>query len=79
MNADPRVAHNGRFRHSFLQAHAEITVVAKEFQTGLANQERGEAAILKLAELQTTLGRSLHVVAIGGARYRPQLRAAFDS
>ena len=74
------VAHaDWTFWRDFLKAHAEIAIVAKEFQTGLAHPERGKAAIAKLQKLQDEVGRDLHVVAIGGARYRMQLRAAFAS
>jgi hypothetical protein len=67
------------FWSRFLRQHSEITVVAKEFQTGLARPERGVAAIRSLQQLETEIGRQLHVVAIGGARYARDLAASFAS
>lgn len=63
----------------FLSEHREITVVAKEFQTGLARRERGVAAIKRLQQLEAEIGRRLHVLAIGGARYARDLAASFTS
>jgi hypothetical protein len=44
-------------------------MVGKEFQTGGKRQRVGEWHIQRLLELQERLGRSLHLVAIGGRRY----------
>jgi hypothetical protein len=63
---------------TFLREHAEVTHVAKEFQTGLANPERGREAIDNLDRLQRLLKRRLHVVAIGAARFRGLLDERFD-
>lgn len=68
-----------RYWERFLRQHHEVTIVAKEFQTGLASPVRGEDAIAQLARVQDTIGRRLHLLAIGAARYRRSLDAAFDS
>lgn len=62
----------------FLEAHQEVSVVAKEFQTGLASPERGLPAIEALARLQDRIGRKLHVLAIGGGKYAFDLASRFD-
>lgn len=62
----------------FLEAHEEVSVVAKEFQTGLASRERGLIAIDGLARVQDRIRRKLHVVAVGGGRYAPELAAHFN-
>lgn len=53
----------------FLKEHKTIQMVGKEFQTGGKRQRVGEWHIQRLLELQERLGRSLHLVAIGGRRY----------
>jgi len=63
---------------AFLEAHEEISVVAKEFQTGLAKRERGLPAIESVARLQDQLKRRLHIVAVGGGKYAADLAARFD-
>lgn len=62
---------------TFLREHVEVTHVAKEFQTGLSNPERGREAIDNLDRLQHLLKRRLHVVAIGAARFRGRLDERF--
>lgn len=64
--------------HAFLAAHEEVSVVAKEFQTGLAKRGRGLPAIESVARLQDQLRRRLHVVAVGGGKYAADLAARFD-
>ncbi len=64
---------------TFLRDHPEITVVAKEFQTGHARPEQGARAIEMLGRLQDRLQRRLHVVAVGAARFRGLLAQRFDS
>lgn len=68
-----------RFWKEFLVAHPEISVVAKEFQTGLREKEKARAAIDALRELQDGVGRPLRLVAIGATRYLPSLRRVFRS
>ena len=64
---------------TFLREHAEVTHIAKEFQTGLANPERGREAIENLDRLQDRLKRRFHLVAIGAARFRGLLDERFDT
>ena len=61
----------------FLREHRNVDCVAKEFQTGLKHRQRGLPAFLALAELQQQIGRTLHPVLIGGARYLPMLGSHF--
>jgi hypothetical protein len=68
-----------RYWEDFLRVHPNIQVVAKEFQTGLAAPERGERTLTRLAQLQDTVGRRLHLMAIGAARYLHRLPKLFDS
>ncbi len=49
---------------NFLLEHEEVSVVAKEFETG-----SGEKELLALADLQDGIGRALHPVIIGGGRF----------
>lgn len=64
--------------HAFLEAHEEVSIVAKEFQTGLAKRDRGVLAIESVARLQDQLGRRLHIIAVGGGKYAADLAAHFD-
>jgi hypothetical protein len=45
----------------------------QEFQTGGASPELGLAKIRHVADLEQRVGRRLHFVAVGGARFVPQL------
>jgi hypothetical protein len=65
--------------HGFLEAHPEVTMLAKEFQTGLGNWARGTLALDAIARLQDNLKRPFHFVAVGGAQYREKFRNLFDS
>jgi len=67
------------FHESFLRAHPEVSQVALEFQTGLANPERAASAFENFSRIQDRLGRRLHLFAIGASCYRDQLRKRFDS
>jgi hypothetical protein len=53
----------------FLREHDEISVVAKEFQTGNRRKVTGDSSFEKLVELQQRLGRPLHPLLIGAGRY----------
>jgi hypothetical protein len=64
---------------AFLEAHPEVTMIAKEFQTGLGNWERGSRALDAIGRLQDHLKRPFHFVAVGGAQYREKFRSLFDS
>jgi hypothetical protein len=67
-----------KFWERFLREHEEISVLAEEFQTGLADPARGEPALAEISRLQEAVGRPIHLVAVGAARYRATLRARFD-
>lgn len=62
----------------FLKAHPEVTMIAKEFQTGLGNWERGTQALESIARLQDHLKRPFHFVAVGGAQYQEKFGSLFD-
>lgn len=68
-----------RFWERFLSDHAEVNVVAKEFATGLSNPARGREALDRLADLQESLGRPLHVVAVSGFAFARDLRERFST
>lgn len=55
----------------FLRDHADITMVAQEFQTGLASRTRASWHIWQLCNIEEALGRSLHLIAIAGRRHLP--------
>lgn len=63
------------FWASFLRERPDITMVAKEFQTGLSHPEQGRRALLRLRRLQDRIGRPLHVLIIGGTRFRQEIGA----
>lgn len=71
--------HDWRTWETWLRERPHISVVAKEFQTGLANATRGGRALAELDRIQKALGRPLHVVAIGAARFRNDLAARFNT
>jgi hypothetical protein len=57
------------FWSDFLKEHPEITVVAKEFQTGAAIPRIAQWHIEELQRLQEKIGRGLHLLAVGGRRH----------
>ena len=59
-------ANDWMFWTSFLREHREISVVAKEFQTGLKIKEVARHHVQRLDILQNDIGRKLTVLAIGG-------------
>lgn len=61
----------------FLSAHPEVRCVAKEFQTGYANPDRAQMALNGIAELQEKLGRSLHLIAVGGTQFARLIQDRF--
>ncbi|MEO5927657.1 MAG: DUF4417 domain-containing protein [Patescibacteria group bacterium] len=71
-------ARDWEFWTELLHDHSEVTIVAKEFQTGLGNRDRGIKAIDAVARLQDRCGRDLHFLAVGGASYRDELRSHFS-
>ena len=68
-----------RFWKEFLIAHPEISVVAKEFQTGLREKKKAATAISALRALQDDVGRPLRLIAIGATQYIDKLRRAVGS
>ena len=67
------------FWFDFLKEHPEITIIAKEFQTGASEPGRGLWVIEQLATLQDCLKRDLHPLAIGAAQYRLELDRYFKN
>jgi hypothetical protein len=60
---------------AFLREHTEVTTVALEFQTGpLANHKIGQRAFDDLDELICRIGRPLHILLVGAARFYLQAR-----
>lgn len=58
-----------RFWADFLKEHPEITLVAKEFQTGAAIPRIAQWHIEQLQMVQERIGRGLHLLAVGGRRH----------
>jgi hypothetical protein len=59
----------------FLRDHTEVKTVTLEFQTGpLANHEVGQKAFNDLNELIDRVGRPLHILLVGAARFYLQAR-----
>jgi hypothetical protein len=56
----------------WLREHPEVRHVCREFQTG-----NDEGAVDELARLQDEIGRALHPVIVGGARFAARLRGRF--
>lgn len=60
---------------AFLLEHTEVTTVALEFQTGpLANHAVGQKAFDELNELIVRVGRPLHILLVGAARFYAKAR-----
>jgi len=57
---------------AWLRKHPEVRHVCREFQTG-----NDEDAVDELARLQDDVGRALHPVIVGGARFAARLRGRF--
>jgi hypothetical protein len=57
----------------FLKAHPHLSMVAQEFQTGLATRRRASWHIQQLCNIEQFLGRGLRMVAVGGRRHLPLL------
>lgn len=56
-----------------LRDHTHIRLVAQEFQTGLAAPRRASWHVRQLCNIEQSLGRGLHLVAVGGRRHLPLL------
>lgn len=65
------------FWADFLGGHPEITVVAKEFQTGLKAGEEGARAYRELVDLQEKLRRPIHPFLVAGSRFYKDARRDF--
>lgn len=57
------------FWFELLRDHPDTSVVSLEFQTGLATQSEGEAALQQVADIQQKLGRLIHPILVGGAKH----------
>lgn len=62
-----------------LKAHPEISIVCLEFQTGYRSPEIGDKAFDRLVALQRNVGRPLHPILVGGAKYADRLGIHFSS
>ena len=60
-----------------LSAHPEINIVCLEFQTGYRSPDKGDKAFDRLVALQHNVGRPLHPILVGGAKYASQQVARF--
>lgn len=64
--------------YEFLRDHPEVSVVTMEFQTGTrANGEVGQEAFNELVRLQSRLGRALHPLLVGAARFYLEAKKHF--
>ncbi len=61
------------FWRDFLKDHSHISIVALEFQTGLASPRKAAWHVCQLYNVQESLGRKLHLIAIAGRRHLPLL------
>ena len=68
-----------RFWENLLRDHPEISVVCKEFQTGMKEFEKGIEAIKHLDRVQNHLNRRLHPILVGGGSYYREAANRFDS
>src|ERR1017187_3314084 len=64
---------------TLLTQHPEITLVCLEFQTGYTRRIVGDRAFHRLVKLQRAVGRPIHPILIGGARYAAELGTHFVS
>lgn len=62
-----------------LITHTEINAVCLEFQTGYSSPPVGTQAIRRLVRLRENIGRPLHPIIIGGARFAAELGKNFES
>lgn len=66
------------FWERYLRSNPSIRTVAKEFQTGNKSPREGRKVISDLEALQQRLGRSLHPLLVGGARFAEYAAARFE-
>ncbi len=57
------------FWRDFLKEHPHISLVALEFQTGLASPRKAAWHVCQLYNIQEALGRRLHLIAVAGRRH----------
>jgi len=57
----------------FLRDHPHLSMIAQEFQTGLACVRRARWHISQMLNIQESLGRRLRLIAAGGRRHLPML------
>lgn len=62
-----------------IKNHPEIKHVCMEFQTGYTSPKLGQAALIRLVELQKNVHRPLHPILIGAGRYSGFIGKNFDS
>jgi len=55
----------------FLRNHPHISMIVQEFQTGLASRNRAKWHVYQLLNIQESLGRPIHLMAVGGRRHLP--------
>ncbi|WP_434387427.1 DUF4417 domain-containing protein [Melittangium boletus] len=73
-----RTAANWGFWESLLTEQPSIRFVCKEFQTGLHKYDVGVRALGRIAELQRRVGRKLHPILVGGARFAEVAARCFE-
>jgi hypothetical protein len=66
------------FWRDYLRRNPKVRIVAVEFQTGNKNRTQGMKVVDQLDWLQEGMGRNLHVVAIGAARFAEDLAVRFS-
>jgi hypothetical protein len=57
----------------FFRNHPHLTMVAQEFQTGLAGGTRARWHMWQLMNIEQSLGRGFRLIAVGGRRHLPLL------
>lgn len=62
-----------------LRDQPHLSYVSKEFQTGAKRRKIGDEAFADLRQLQEEVGRQLHPIVVGGARYWRKLRRFFPN
>ncbi len=58
---------------SFFRDHRHLSIVAQEFQTGLASRTKAKWHIWQLMNIEQALGRGFRLIAVGGRRHLPLL------
>jgi len=66
------------FWRDFLRDHPHLSMVALEFQTGLASPRKAAWHICQLYNIQEFLGRKLHLIAVAGRQHLPLLAGFSD-